>query len=214
VTSTKAFKELKKEGGEGYSDAFSALKKEGCAIMARGGGISAPTSEQVLKAMHWLDIVLLVILAILLFDGWRHGLFHYAFDFVGLGLGILAAVLFHDALADKLGCISTSSVAEIVAFVIICAVVGIAAALPGHILLEPRIKRKISSRVNRGGGLALGFIIGAALCVFIVLLMNKFAVVPPGTPLEEPSGIRQCVTTALDKSFFAEIIIKCFGSLL
>jgi len=164
--------------------------------------------------MNWLDIVLIVILAILLFDGWRHGFLHYAFDFVGLGLGILAAVLFHDALADKLGCISTSGVAEIIAFVIICAVVGIAVVVPGHLLLEPRIKRKISSRVNRGGGIALGFIIGAALCVVIVLLMNKFAVLLPGTPLEEPSGIQQFITTTLDESFFAGLILKCFGSLL
>jgi len=163
--------------------------------------------------MHWLDIVLLVILAILLFDGWRHGFFHYAFDFVGLGLGILAAVLFHDALAGKLGCISTSGLAEIVAFVIICAVVGIAVAVPCHILLEPRIKREIPSRLNRGGGIAFGFIIGAALCVFIVLLMNKFAVLPPGS-LEEPSGIRQCISTALDESFFAGLILKCFASLI
>lgn len=163
--------------------------------------------------MHWLDIVLIVILAILIFDGWRHGLFHYAFDLVGLSLGIIAAVLFHDALADKLGCISTSGLAEIVAFVIICAVVGIAVAVPCHILLEQRVKREITSRVNRGGGIALGFIIGAALCVFIVLLMNKFAVLPPGS-LEEPSRIRQCLSMALDESFFAGIILKCFGSLL
>ena len=163
--------------------------------------------------MHWLDIVFIVILAILIFDGWRHGLLHYAFDFVGLGLGILAAVLFHDALADRLGCISTTSVAEIVAFVIICAVVAVGGAVLGHLLLEPRIKRVISSRVNRGGGIALGFIIGAALCVVIVFLMNKFAVSPAGSPLDEPSGIRQCITTALDDSFFAGIIIKCFGCL-
>jgi uncharacterized membrane protein required for colicin V production len=163
--------------------------------------------------MNWLDIVLIVILAILLFDGWRHGLFHYAFDFVGLSLGILAAVLFYNALADKLGCISISGLAEIVAFVIICALVGIAVAVPCHILLEPRIKREIPSRVNRGGGIALGFIIGAAICVFIVLLMNKFAVSPPGS-LEEPSGVRQCISTALDESFFARLILKCFGSLL
>jgi uncharacterized membrane protein required for colicin V production len=164
--------------------------------------------------MNWLDIVLIVILAILLFDGWRHGLLHYVFDFVGISLGILASVLFHDALADKLSCISTRSVAEIVAFIIICAVVGIAVAVPCHIILEPRIKREIPSRVNRGGGIALGFIIGATLCVFIVLLMNKFAVSLPGTPLEEQSGIRQCISTSLDKSFFAGLIIKCFGSLL
>ena len=157
--------------------------------------------------MGWLDIVLIVILSVLVFDGWRHGLLHYVFDFIGLGLGILFAVLFHDALADTLGCISTRGVAEIVAFVIICAVVGIAAAVLGHLFLEPRVKRVIPNRVNRGGGMGLGFIIGVALCVVIVLLMDKFAALPPGTPLEEPSGIRQCITTALDESFFAGLIL-------
>ena len=146
--------------------------------------------------MNWLDIVLIVILAILVFDGWRHGLLHYVFDFIGLGLGFLFAVLFHDALADALGCISTRGVAEIVAFVIICAVVGITAAVLGHLILEPRIKRKIPDRVNRFGGMGLGLIVGVALCVVIVLLMDK------------------CITTALDESFFAGIILKCFGSWL
>ena len=158
--------------------------------------------------MHWLDIVFIVILAVLVFDGWRHGLLHYVLDFIGLGLGILCAVLFHDALANMLGCISTRSVAEIVAFVIICAVVGIAAAVLGHLFLEPRIKQKIPSRVNRFGGMGLGLIIGVALCVVIVLLMDKFVALPPGTPLEEPSGIRQCITTALDESFFAGLVLN------
>ena len=146
--------------------------------------------------MHWLDIVFIVVLAIIIFDGWRHGLLHFVSEFIGLGFGILFAVLFHDALADKLGCISTRGAAETVAFVIICAVVGIAVAVLSHLFLEPRIKRKIPSRVNRGGGIAIGFILGAALCVVIVLLLDKFAI------------------TMLDESFFARLIIKCFGSWL
>ncbi len=146
--------------------------------------------------MNWLDIVLIVILAIIIFDGWRHGLLHFVSEFIGFGLGILFAVLFHDSLADKLGCISSRGVAEIVAFVIICVVVGVVASVLSHLFLEPRIKRVIPNRVNRFGGMGLGLIIGVALCVFIVLLMDK------------------CITTALDESFFAGLILKCFGSLL
>jgi len=164
--------------------------------------------------MHWLDIALIIILAIIIFDGWRHGLLHFVSEFIGISLGILVAVLFQDSLADKLGCTSASGVAEIVAFVIICAVVGIVAAVLSHILLEPRIKRVIPNRVNRFGGMGLGLIIGVALCVFIVLLMDKYVALPPGIPLEEPSGIRQCLTTALNESFFAGPIIEHFGSLL
>lgn len=164
--------------------------------------------------MHWLDIVLIVILALIIFDGWRHGLLHFVSEFIGFGFGILFAVLFHDALADRLGCISTRGIAEVVAFVIICAVVGIAVAVLSHLFLEPRIKRVIPNRVNRGGGMAVGFILGAALCVIIVLLLEAFAVSSPGFPLEEPSGAQQYITTMLDDSFFARVILNCFGSLL
>ena len=164
--------------------------------------------------MHWLDILFIVILALIIFDGWRHGLLHFISEFIGLGLGILFAILFHDILADRLGCISTRGIAEVVAFVIICAVVGIAAAVLSHIFLEPRIKRKIPNRVNRGGGMALGFILGAALCVVIVLLLNKFTVLSMEIPLEEVSGARQYITEMLDDSFFARIILNCCGSWL
>ena len=164
--------------------------------------------------MSWLDIALIIILAILAFDGWRHGFLHFVSEFIGLCLGIFVALLLYGSLADKLGFISASGVAEIVAFVIICAIVAIVAAVLGHRILEPRIKRVIPDRVNRFGGLVLGLIIGAALCIVIVLLLDKFVALPPGTPLEELSGIRQGVTTALNESVFAGPILEHFGSLL
>ncbi len=164
--------------------------------------------------MSWLDIVLIIILAVISFDGWRHGFLHFISEFIGLCLGIVAALLFYRSLADKLGFISANGAAEIVAFVIICAIVTIVVALLGHHVLEPRIKRAISDRLNRLGGVVLGLVIGVALCIFIVLLLDKFVAFPPGTPLEEASGIRQVVTTALNESFFASPILEHFGSLL
>ena len=164
--------------------------------------------------MNWLDIALIIILAVISFDGWRHGFLHFVSEFIGLCLGIIVALLFYSSLADKLVFISASGVAEIVAFVIICAIVAIVAAVLCHRILESRIKLVIPDRVNRLGGLVLGLIIGVALCIFIVLLLDKFVALPPGTPLEEASGIRQGVTTALNDSVFAGPILEHFGSLL
>jgi len=164
--------------------------------------------------MNWLDIVLVIILAILFFDGWGHGFLHFVSDFIGLCLGIFVARLLYGSLADKMGFISASGVAEIVAFVIICAIVAIVAAVLCHHILEPRIKGVIPDLANRLGGLVLGLIIGAALCIVIVLLLDKFVALPPGTPVEELSGIRQGVTTALNESVFAGPIIEHFGSLM
>ncbi|MBA7580196.1 hypothetical protein ES708_22087 [subsurface metagenome] len=164
--------------------------------------------------MSWLDIVLIIILAVISFDGWRHGFLHFVSEFIGLCLGIIAALLFYRSLADKLGFISASGLAEIVAFVTICAIVAIVAAVLCHRILEPRIKRVISDRVNRLGGVVLGSILGVALCIFIVLLLDKYVALPQGITLEEASGIRQGVTKALSDSVFAGPIIEYFGSLL
>jgi uncharacterized membrane protein required for colicin V production len=164
--------------------------------------------------MSWLDLVLVIILALLAFDGWRHGILHFISEFIALCLGIIVALLLYKPFAEKLGFISASGVAEIVAFIIICAIVTIAAAILCHYLLEPRIKLVITDRINRLSGLALGLVLGMALCIFIVLLLDKYVAVSPETALEEISGIRQSVTTALKDSIFANPIIKYFGFIL
>jgi len=164
--------------------------------------------------MSWLDIVLVVIMAIFTFDGWRHGFLHFVSEFIGLCVGILIALLFYRPLANMLGFISASGVAEIVAFAIICAIVAIGVTILCHRILEPRIKLVITDRINRLGGLVLGLVLSMVLCIFIVLLLDKYVAVPPGTPLEEVSGIRQSVTTALNESILANPILKYLGFLL
>jgi uncharacterized membrane protein required for colicin V production len=164
--------------------------------------------------MNWLDIALIVILALSLFEGWRHGLLHFVFDFIGIALGILIARLVYCPLADRLDFIHANGAAEIMAFLIICTIVGITAAVLGHHMIEPRIQQAIPSWVSRLGGIVLGFVFGVALSIVIVLLLDKFVALPPGTPLEELSGIRQGVTTALNRSVFASPILEHFGPLL
>ena len=164
--------------------------------------------------MSWLDIVLVIILAIITFDGWRHGLLHFVSEFIGLCVGIIVALLFHKSLADKLDFITESGLAELVAFVIICAVVTIVAAILCHRILEPRIKQVISDKINRRSGLALGFLLGVTLCIFIVLLLDEYVALPPEVPLEEASGIRQSVTTALNESVIAGPILEYFSFLI
>ena len=91
---------------------------------------------------------------------------------------------------------------------------AIVAAVLGHQILEPRIKRVISDRVNRFGGLVLGLINGATLCIVIVLLLDKFVALSPEIPFEGLSGIRQGISTALNESVLAGPILEHFGSLL
>jgi len=164
--------------------------------------------------MSWLDIVIVVIMAIFTFDGWRHGFLHFVSEFIGLCVGILIALLCYKPLANMLGFISEIGVAEIVAFAIIWAIVAIGVTILCHRTLEPRIKLVITDRINRLSGLALGLVFSIVLCIYIVLLLDKYVAVPPGTSLEGVSGFRQSVTTALNDSFLANPMIRYFGFLL
>lgn len=70
--------------------------------------------------MSWLDIVLLVILAIAAFMGIKAGLIKSVFSLAGILLGIFLAIRLYDEFGALLhGIIANQSIANIVAFVVI-----------------------------------------------------------------------------------------------
>ena len=164
--------------------------------------------------MNWLDIVVIVIIVILLFDGWSHGLPHLVSEFIGIGLGIIVAWLLYRPFAEKLDFIKVGGVAEIVAFSVICTIVGIVAALMGHRTVGPHIKRAIPSWASRSGGMILGFVIGAVFSMVAIFFLDRYLALLPGVPLEGAPAVRRVITNALNESILAGLILQWFSSLL
>ncbi|MFC2070742.1 CvpA family protein [Chloroflexota bacterium] len=127
--------------------------------------------------MNWLDITILVILAVATFYGLRKGLIKAVLSLVGLIVGVILAGRFYTALAERLTFISQEGVAEAIAFgAIVIVVMVVAAVLAGF--LKWAVSLVMLGWVNRLGGAAFGLIMGALFCGAMLTLWGNFL----GTP--------------------------------
>jgi membrane protein required for colicin V production len=122
--------------------------------------------------MNWLDIVILVILAIAAFTGLKAGIIKVLFTIVGIIVGVILAGRFSDDFAGVLTFIDPDW-AKIAAFAIILVAVlvisGILAAL-----LSKLISLVLLGWVNRLAGAILGIVVGAIFCSAILAIWVKY----------------------------------------
>jgi len=123
--------------------------------------------------MHWLDIVIIVAIAITTFIGLKIGLIKAVLSLVGLIVGVILARLFYVPLSEQLGFIPQATVAKVVAFAIIMVGVMIIAGVLA-IVLKWITSVMMLGWVNRIGGAAFGLLLGAILCGVFLALWVKF----------------------------------------
>ena len=117
--------------------------------------------------MNWLDIVILVLIAISTFLGLRTGIIKAALSLVGVIVGVILAGHYYVPLSEQLSFISQAGVARTVAFAIILVGVIVLAAV-----LASLLKRVVSvvmlGWVNRLGGAVFGLAMGAIFCAAVL----------------------------------------------
>ena len=127
--------------------------------------------------MNWLDIVILVIVAINTLTGLRMGLIKAVLSLAGVIVGIVLAGRYYAQLAGVLTFISETGVAEAVAFaLILIGVMVVASVIAG--LLKWASSLIMLGWVNRLGGAVFGFLMGAIFCGALLSLWGKFLGVP------------------------------------
>jgi membrane protein required for colicin V production len=123
--------------------------------------------------MNWLDIVILVILAIAAISGLKVGIIKVLFTMVGVIAGVILAGRFSDSLAGVLTFIDNPGWAKTAAFaIILIAVLVISGALAA--ILSSLISAVLLGWVNRLGGAILGLVVGAIFCAAILTMWVKF----------------------------------------
>jgi membrane protein required for colicin V production len=122
--------------------------------------------------MSWLDIVIIIALALGAFSGLKAGLIKVLFSVAGILLGIFLAGRFADDFAGVLTFIPDDW-AKIAAFAIILVVVMIIAAILASVLSK-LISLVLLGWVNRLAGAVLGLFVAALFCGAVLAIWVKY----------------------------------------
>ena len=147
--------------------------------------------------MNWLDIIILVIIAISTVIGLKVGIIKAFFAVAGGIIGVFLAGRFSGSLADRLPFISDHNVAGVVAFAVILIVVMIIAAILA-VVIKWATSAVMLGWLNRLGGAILGVILGAIFCAAILTMWVNF----------------QGISNAVSDSFLARFLVDKFPIVL
>jgi len=123
--------------------------------------------------MNWLDIVVIVVLAISTFLGLRTGIIKAVLSLAGLIVGVILAGLFYVPLSEQLSFIPQAGVAEVVAFAIILIGVMVIAVVLAR-LLKWVTSVIMLNWVNHLGGAIFGLALGAIFCSALLATWVKW----------------------------------------
>ena len=123
--------------------------------------------------MNWLDIVIIVAVAIATFLGLRMGIIKAALFLAGLIVGVILAGRYYIPFSEQLSFISPAGVAEIVAFAIILIGVMVIAVVLA-LLLKWIAKVVMLGWVNHVGGAIFGLVLGAIFCSALLAIWVKY----------------------------------------
>jgi membrane protein required for colicin V production len=123
--------------------------------------------------MNWLDILLLVAIALATVAGLGIGVIRAALYLVGLILGIVLAGHYYIPFSHLLDAVLQPNVAKVVAFIIILAAVMVAAVFLA-IFLRRGVETIKLGWADRLGGAVFGLVMGALLCGCLLAIWVKF----------------------------------------
>ncbi len=123
--------------------------------------------------MNWLDILLLVAIALATVGGLSIGIIRAALYLAGLIFGIVLAGHYYIPFSHLLDAVLQPNVAKVVAFIIILAAVVVAAVFLAIFLRQGASAIKLGW-ADRLGGAVFGLAMGAIFCGAFLALWVKF----------------------------------------
>ena len=123
--------------------------------------------------MNWLDIVIIVAIAITALIGLKIGIIKAVLFLAGLIVGVILAGHFYVPLSEQLAFIPQANIAKIVAFTIILIGVMVIAGVLTK-LLKWAASVMMLGWVNHLGGAVFGLVLGAILCSALLATWVKF----------------------------------------
>lgn len=123
--------------------------------------------------MNWLDIVILVPIAINAFVGLGKGLIRMVLSLVGVIIGVVLAGQFYDTVGSWFGFFGNEDIANVLGFILILGVVMVIAEILAR-FLRGVITVALLGWVDRLGGAVLGALIGVIFVSAALAVWAKF----------------------------------------
>jgi membrane protein required for colicin V production len=123
--------------------------------------------------MNWLDIIIIVLLAVPAFIGLKAGIIKALFTAAGVIVGVVLAGRLSDSFAGALTFISDPGTAKVVAFVIILIAVLIVATVAAK-LVKWAVSAVLLGWVNHLGGAILGLVLGMIFCGAVLTMWVNY----------------------------------------
>ena len=123
--------------------------------------------------MNWLDIVIIVNIAIPTLIGLRIGIIKAVLSLAGVIVGVILAGRYYVILSEQLTFIPQENLAKIAAFAIILIGVMIITGVLASVL-KWIASVVLLGWVNRLGGAIFGFVLGAIFCSALLAIWAKF----------------------------------------
>lgn len=132
--------------------------------------------------MNWIDITLLVVLALFALRGFYRGVFREVFSVVGIGAGLLAALHYHEPVAIGLSEHWPGSpfIVKIASFVLVFFTVYFICSLAGWLLHRSESALFLKT-FNRAGGVAVGLGKGLAMVGLTLYFVHSATWLPQPT---------------------------------
>lgn len=146
--------------------------------------------------MNWVDIVIVVIVALSTLSSLRRGFVRQALGLIGFIVGIYAALSHHQTLARALaGAAGSSTMATMVAFVLVLLAVWVAFAALGAITYRA-LKAIGLEWADHAIGMLVGLLIGLFVTVCFLLLFIRIPVL----------GISDAIRRSILASYIFEVL--------
>ncbi len=124
--------------------------------------------------MNWLDIIVIVILAIPALIGFSRGLVKTVLPLVGIMLGVFLAGRFYGSMGDWLSTwLESDAQADIVGFLVVF-VLTVVVVLVISEVISKFVKLTLLGWLDRAGGAILGLVVGAFFASVILAAVTQF----------------------------------------
>jgi len=123
--------------------------------------------------MNWLNIIIIVVIAIATFLGLKIGIIRAVLSLAGLIVGVILAGRYSVPLSHQLTFITDENVAKVVAFAIILIGAMVIAGVLAH-LLKWAASVMMLGWVNHLGGAIFGLVLGAIFCSALLAIWVKW----------------------------------------